>query len=453
LYRNFTIPLYTRCHFLSGGAMDSRRSLMNFALINRSANSATLLALILILSVTIAHDAQAQTFSVLHYFTGGTDGETPYAGLTVSSSGALYGTAADGGTHGVGTVFKMNQVNSSWVFSALYEFDGVNGGSFPLGAVVIGPNGALYGTTFGVGITGPYGTVFELTPPATFCRGVLCYWNEHVLHTFADVAGGTGPQAVSLAFDSAGKIYGTTGGGGLYNSGATFELTPTSGGYTESLLHSFGNGTDGRDPLAGVVLDAAGNVYGTTLLGGTGSLQTCHGTCGTVYQLVPSNGGWVENVLVNFEVTNGQHPYGNLIIDGSGNLYGTTASGGQNGGGVVYKLASSGGGFTFSLLYSFNSCGSRGGLTMDAAGNLFGVCYDGGAHQDGWIFELTNCSQSCNLVDLHDFSGSDGMNPYGSPALDPSGNLYGTADAGGTGCPQGCGVVWEIAGVGAPRRR
>ena len=404
------------------------------------------LSVILAFAMLTAYSMQAQNFSVLHYFTGGTDGASPYAAVTVARAGVLYGTAESGGAHGVGTVFKLTQVNSNWVFSPLYEFTGVSGGSFPYGGVVVGPNGALYGTTFGGSVNGPYGTVFELTPPPTFCRSITCYWNENVLHTYTG-PDGSGPQTENLVFDSSGNIYGTTGGGGLYNSGTAFQLTPSGGGgYTESILHSFGNGTDGRDPLAGIVFDTAGNIYGTTERGGTGSPQDCHGSCGTVYQLMPSNGGWVENILVNFDVTNGQTPYGNLIIDSSGDLYGTTASGGQNGGGIVFKLAPSGGGFTYSVLYSFGSCGSRGGLAMDAAGNFFGVCNAGGAFQDGWIFELTNCSQGCSVVDLHDFSGSDGNGPYGAPTLDASGNLYGTTLSGGTGSCNGggCGVVWEI---------
>ena len=136
-------------------------------------------------------------------------------------------------------------------------------------------------------------------------------------------------------------------------------------------------------------------------------------------------------------------------MDDSGNLYGSAEFGGQNGGGVVFKLAPSDGGFTYSLLYSFSSCFSLGGIAIDAAGDLFGVCTLGGAH--GWVFELTNCSQGCSVVDLHDFGGSDGASPQGTPVLDANGNLYGTTVIGGTGnCgSNGCGVVWEIADVGA----
>ena len=167
-----------------------------------------------------------------------------------------------------------------------------------------------------------------------------------------------------------------------------------------------------------------------------------------VYQLVPSYGGWMENVLVSFDSAHESYPYGNLIIDDSGNLYGTT-SGGQNGQGVVFKLAPSPGGFTYSTLYTFSSyCGSYGGVAMDPAGNLFGACYGGGAQGNGWIYELTDCSETCRVVDLHDFSRGDGAQPYGAPVLDANGNLYGTTASGGAGnCNgDGCGVVWEITG-------
>ena len=414
------------------------------------------LATVFALTLLTSHDMQAQTFSVLHNFTGGADGNFPFAGVTVGASGeGLYGTAAYGGAYGAGTVFKLAQEGSSWVFSPLYEFTGGNDGDDPEGGVVVGPNGALYGTTAFGGVVNN-GVVFELRPPATFCSSVLCYWGETVLQSFPGGPNGQYPLYENLAFDSSGNIYGTTYRGGTYDYGTTFELTPSGGGYTESILHNFGNqynfgsGTDGRFPSAGVVLDTAGNVYGTTPDGGTGT--ECAVGCGTLYQLTPSNGGWLEHVLVNFNQADGSYPYGNLIMDASGNLYGIAAEGGQNGDGVVYKLAPSNGGWTYSALYSFSSCDSVSGVAMDAAGDLFGVCTSGGAHQDGWIFELTNCSQTCVLVDLHDFGGSDGREPYGGPVLDANGNLYGTTEYGGTSAncgDTGCGVVWEIAGVGA----
>jgi uncharacterized repeat protein (TIGR03803 family) len=396
-----------------------------------------------VLGIFLIPAAQAQTFSVIHNFSGGGDGQSPLAGVTVGPPGVLYGTASAGGAHGYGTVFKLTHIGSGWPVSPLYEFTGGSDGAQPEGPVVIGPNGALYGATaYGGGDN--YGTVFELRPAATFCRAILCYWNETVLHTFTGTPDGADLFFENLAFDPAGNIYGTTWQGGAYDYGTVFELSPSGGVWTESIPHNFGSGTDGQSPFAGVVLDSAGNVYGTTAAGGTGDM-------GTVYQLMPSNGGWVENILVNFDGANGSYPEGNLITDASGNLYGTTVSSGsgQNADSVVFRLAPSGGGFTYSALYTFSSpCESSSGLAMDASGNLFGVCYVGGAHQDGWIFELTNCSQTCTLVDLHDFSGSDGANPCGTPVLDAHGNLYGTTQYGGSACSLvGCGVVWEIAGV------
>ncbi len=409
------------------------------------------LPIVFVLTLLTPHAIEAQTFSVIHYFSGGGDGAVPIAGVTVGPGGVLYGTAHGGGTHGAGVVFKLTYQGSSWTLSPLYEFTGGSDGAYPYGGVVIGPNGALYGTTY-YGGGAQDGVVFELRPPPAVCKAILCYWTETVLYNFTGTPDGEGPLDENLAFDRAGNIYGTTWEGGMYGygDGTVFELTPSGGGYTESILHSFGSGTDGAYPVSGVVLDTAGNVYGTTPGGGTGG-------AGTVYQLMPSNGGWLENVLVYFDGTNGAYPYGNLIIDASGNLYGV-ANGGQNGyESVVYKLAPSDGGFTYSELYTFSSLcestddGAVSGVAMDAAGHLFGVCYEGGAHNDGWIFELANCSQGCSLVDLHDFSGSDGNEPFGSPVLDANGNLYGTTAAGGTGnCNgNGCGVVWEIAGAGA----
>ena len=403
--------------------------------------------------------AQAQTFSVLHNFTDGADGAGPRSALTIGPGGAVYGTAEVGGTHGYGTVFRLNQVNSAWVFTSLYEFTGGSDGGEPIGGVVIGPGGALFGTTQQGGI-GNNGVVFSLRPPSTFCRSLTCYWNETLLHSFTGAPDGFNPWGEKLVFDSAGNIYGTTTNGGVHGGGTVFELSPSGGGeYTESIIHDFSGSPDGAFPFAGVTFDAAGNLYGTTGNGGTG--RGCEFGCGTAFQLTPSNGSWQENVLVNFdfglaEFAGGYYPNSPIILDASGNLYGTTIYSGQIYlDGIVFKLAPSGGGFTPSLFYAFDSsCQPYGGVIMDSAGNFFGQCTTGGASNIGWIFELTNCSQSCVLVDLHDFNGRDGGMPTSPVTLDANGNLYGATGYGGTSinCQLGCGVVWEIAGVGAPRK-
>ncbi len=401
------------------------------------------------LVITISVSAAGQTFAVLHTFTGGADGSAPDAGLAIGPSGVLYGTTTFGGTHRgpdcCGTVFKLNHVNSGWIFSPLFEFfDGVDG-FFPVGGVTIGPNGALFGTT-SFGGSDNFGAVFELRPPPTACAAAQCLWNETVLHSFVGPPDGGLPQSVYLVFDQSGNIYGTTYYGGAFGYGIVFELTPSSGGYTESVIHSFNFGDGGTYPNSGVVLDTAGNLYGTTQYGGAGT--ECMDNCGTVYQLVPSDGSWTENVLINFNFANGDAPLSNPIVDPSGNLYGTA--------GTVYKLTRSGEEFTYTVISNLDAvCGYQSALARDAAGNLFGVCDQGpGADGYGWVFELTNCSHTCSVIDLHDFTGgADGASPLGTPVLDASGNLYGTASQGAGTCNfgiNGCGTVWEITGVGAP---
>ena len=408
------------------------------------------LAIVFALTLLTTHAIQAQTFSVLHNFTGGADGNAPDAGLTVGPSGVLYGTAAFGGIcNHCGTVFKLTHIGSSWPFSPLYEFTGGSDGGLPYGEVVIGPNGALYGTTEFGGGEGD-GVVFELRPPPTACASFLCYWTETVLHTFTGSPDGFSPTG-NLAFDQAGDIYGTTTGGGTYDYGSVFELTLSGGAYTESIIQSFNYyGAGGYAPQGGVVLDSAGNVYGTNVAGGTGTecQLSQYGSCGTIFQLVPSGGEWTDNVLLEFTgflIGNGENPTVAPIIDASGNLYGTAD--------LAYKLAPSGGGFLYSELNPLSYCGYPTGLTMDAAGNFYGACGSGPGADDynGWVYELTNCSQSCTLIDLHDFGGSDGAVPIGTPVLGENGNLYGTTAQGGTeSCFNGgCGTVWEIAGVGA----
>jgi len=394
------------------------------------------LAMLCALTVIAIQPAQAQTFSVLHYFAGGSDGGNPTAGVTIAGPGLLYGTTPGGGSQGWGTVFKLAQRGSGWTLSPLYEFTGGSDGGEPLAGITVGPNGALYGTTY-AGRNGDRGTIFEAQPPAAACKTAICYWNETVLHSFM-VSDGEYPYYGNVTFDQAGNMYGTTFAGGASDCGVVWELAPSGGGWTESVLYNFTDGMDGCNPVSGVIFDSAGNLYGVTPSAGAGA--------GALFQLTPSDSGWVEHSLVEFNGTTGIHPYGTLIKDESGNLYGTARDNGPHGGGTVFELSPSNGGWTFALIYAFSSCTPYAGVTLGPEGNLYGVCQVGGAHKDGWVFEMPpNCNGSCTATDLHDFNGSEGSYPFGPVAFDASGNLYGTTPAGGIGdCGYGCGVAWEI---------
>ena len=404
------------------------------------------LAIVFGLAVVASQPAQAQTFRVLHAFTGGNDGGNPSAGVTLKA-GYLYGTTYAGGDlacnppHGCGTAYQLKHGGAGWTFSNLYTFTGSDG-AIPTAPVVFGPDGALYSTTeFG----GYDGNVFKLRPGQQ-PRPHSARARESVLHTFA---GGTndGSKPIGVVFDQAGNIYGTTSSGGAYGDGTVYKLTASGNGWTESVLHSFGLFLDGQVPYRSVpVLDNAGNLYGTTYYGGTGGW-------GTVFQVTPTDTGWKENVIYNFQGgADGRYPYTGLILDEAGNLYGTTSDAGTGGGGTVFELSPSGSGWTFSLLHGItgtvgNSCGPQLALIMDAAGNLYGTTGCDGAHSAGNVFKLTNTGSSWTYTSLHDFTaGSDGALPISSVALDANGNLYGTTYYGGSGCSAkyGCGVIWEI---------
>ena len=416
------------------------------------------------LLLAISPDAGAQTFSVIHNFTGGLDGANPWAGLTMDHAGSLYGVAAGGGngscefygTPGCGTAFKLAFKNGGWVMMPLYSFRGGSDGAFGVAAMTFGPNGSLYGTTAGGGqgscafyVSTGCGTVFNLTPTASFPRTPLTPWLETVLYRFTGGGDGGNPVLGNLIFDQAGNMYGTTNYGGASGNGAVYKLSRSGGGWTESVIYSFAGGNDGAFPFAGLLFDSAGNLYGTTVNGGgTG----CTNGCGTIYELSPSGSGWTENVLYRFQGGNdGFYADGGLIFDQAGNLYGGTYNGGSGGGGTVYELSPSGGGWTLNVLYSF--VGTRWGLadrlTFDAAGNLYGTTQYGGANGDGNVFKLTNSGGNWSYTDLHDFTyGIDGGVPVDTPVFDASGNLYGTAFGGGTNaCGEGfgCGVIWKIA--------
>jgi len=352
--------------------------------------------------------------------------------------------------------------------SILWNFGNGTDGSGP-GSLIRDTTGNLYGTTFnggayaGVDANGNNlgGTVFKLTPPSTAGGS----WTESVLWNFGNGNDGNQPDG-GLIMDASGNLYGTTSHGGAYSTvdangnpigGTVFELTPpsTSGGlWTESILWSFANGMDGNDPNAPLIMDASGNLYGTTQQGGT-HINPANGQgYGTVFELTPPStigAPWTESILLNFNGSDGAGPKAGLIMDSSDDLFGTTEGGGaHNGGagGTVFELtppSSSGGNWTESILWSFGS-GLDGldpvaGLIMDKNGNLYGTTENGGADfrvgvLGGTVFELTPPSttgETWTELILWSFgNGPDGQLPRAGVIMDASGNLYGTTAVSGT---------------------
>ena len=419
----------------------TRSHSLNFGLGWGPANAAltvllTLLFLIfLFLFLTLtAQPTQSQTYQVLHSFTGGADGATPTAGVTLGTAGSLYGTTSAGGylgtqyscqAHGgCGIVFRLTSIRGSWTENVLHAFTGPDG-AIPNAGVVFGPDGELYGTTSvgGLGV----GTVFNLKPPATACLTAICNWTESVLTSLAYSCDGAIIGYGDVAFDASGAIYATTIFAGHYDVGTIFSVVPSDGGWTCQDVHSFYWDTEGGNTDAGVIF-VGGILYGTATGGGPSYV-------GTVYRLM----GGLE-VLHAFENgTDGANPFATLASDTAGNVYGTTEGSGSGGGGTVFEVTPSG---TFAVLYSFTDGGaSRGALSFDRAGNLYGTLFGGGAQGMGSIFKLTPGPGGLTYTSLHDFSGSDGSRPYGKVTIDTRGNLYGTAAYGGA---DGHGVVWEI---------
>ena len=408
----------------------------------------TAVCAVALVTIVLAAPLQAQTFTVIHKFTG-PDGANPEAGLTMNAAGDLYGTTEAGGADGVGNVFRLRYSGSGWVLNTLHSFTGHTDGAYPLGRVALAPDGTLYGTTSyggGIGCGGGCGTVFHLTPPPTAPRSALAPWNEAVLYGFTGGSDGRAPQG-DLTLDASGNIYGTTeyGGstnctGGVGGCGVVYELSPSSGGWTPTVLYSPQNNGDGANPLDGVVFDKSGNLYGVFENNGPFNW-------GAVYQLSPSGSGWSERTAYAFMGgSGGGIPRGGLIFDASGNLWGTTSHGGDNGGGTVFQLSPSNGGWNFNLLYGLSGQyfgGPTGKLVMDAAGNLYGTTYSDGAYGYGSVFELTPGSGGWTYTSLHDFTGpegDDGYYPVGGVVLDADGNLYGATYQ----SYSGTGLVYKI---------
>jgi uncharacterized repeat protein (TIGR03803 family) len=394
----------------------------------------------LVLATAAAMQARAQTFTIIYSFTGTTDGGAPEAPLVMDQFGNLYGTTFERGSSnncffGCGTVFKLDPFGSATV---LHSFLGdATDGGHSFAGLVRDAAGNLYGTTEVGGTTG-FGTVFKIDPAG----------NETIIHNFMGPPSDGAVPTASLVLDASGSLYGTTSGGGssplafhgFPGLGTVFKIDPVG---NETVLHNF-NSVDGDAPVAGLLMDSAGNLYGTTSAGGIG---LCVFGCGVVFRVDPSGN---ESVLYNFEgQSDGSTPFGNLIMDAAGNLYGTTFRGGVsttcNGCGTVFKLDTSG---NESLLYTFKG-GSDGanpaaGLLMDGAGNLYGTTSDNDFAAPGLLGTVFKIDPAGHEAVLHNFTGGrdDGQNPRAALIMDAAGNLYGTTEGGGAFLS---GIVFKVS--------
>jgi len=418
----------------------------------------TLAAVTVMLVVTlmlVSGAGAASKYKVLHRFNEygyqHPDGTSPYGGLILDAAGNLYGTTAHGwGSdcywNGCGSVFELTpNPDGTWTENNLSDvFFDTDYGSWPMASVIFDAAGNLYGTA-----SGDYtccGIVFQGAPQPDGS------WKWTTLHSFTGGTDGSTPFA-ELILDTSGNLYGTTVLGGAYGNGVVFELTPNPDGtWTETTLYSFTGGKDGAHPQSGLIFDATGKLYGTTAYGG---LPGCVGSgCGTVYTLTASGGRWKEKVLHRFSGgKDGGLPTARVIFDAAGNLYSTAESGGAYGYGVVFELIPNpDGSWKEKVLHQFK--GGKDGanpwpaLVLDGTGNLYGTTYNGGPYGYGTVFKLTLGTDGIWRESmLHAFKGQPARNPYAGLTLDAAGNLYGVTVGGDQDCSwwqNDCGAVFEI---------
>jgi uncharacterized repeat protein (TIGR03803 family) len=390
-------------------------------------NRVYVMAFLLVLG--LASLAQAQTFTTLYSFSGGSDGGQPYAGLIEDADGNLYGTTTEGGdlncsADGCGVVYELNAAGTETV---LHKFSGpASGGgdaARPYTPVIRDNAGNIYGTT-NVGGYGGWGAVFKIDSAG----------NETLLYSFTGGSDGCFPLQ-GLVRDKAGNLYGTTSQCGAAFRGTIFKLDNAS---NLTLLHTFG-GPDGTGPQYGrLLIDKSDNLYGVTLYGGV-RCSAHNPDCGVLYEV--SNKG-VFTVLHKFgwHKNDGCYPVGSVVQDKAGNYYGTTTGCGSIGYGIVWKVSKDSNKET--ILHNFagspsDGCQPEAGVTLDSKGNLYGVTLECGANRYGALFELR---AGGGLTLLHSFDNSDGANPYGEVMRTLKGTLFGTTPLGGI---YGNGTVWS----------
>jgi uncharacterized repeat protein (TIGR03803 family) len=359
------------------------------------------------------------------------DGNFPSSPLLKDSAGNLYGTTGFGGAHNWGTVFRLSPTSTGgFTETILYSFKGGSAdGAYPQGTLVRDSVGNLYGVTQNGGITGTgcgvttpnpgCGVVFRLHPTTT--GG----WAETVLHRFTGTDGGT--SFAGLVQDSKGNFYGATSVGGSAGRGTVFKLSHTSTGWKEIVLHSFTGGADGAEPMmfqTALTLDGLGNIYGSAYSGGSSTVNA-----GVIFELIPqTSGAWTEKILHTFQSgADGSEPLTGVILDKSGNVYGTTLKGGtQLGSGVVFKLTAANG-YTKTVLHNFNALtdparSNAHGVFFDANGNLFGTT-------EYALYELTPAPTDWTETLLWSFDGE--VPVYAPAIMDAQGHIWGTTLVGG----------------------
>jgi uncharacterized repeat protein (TIGR03803 family) len=369
--------------------------------------------------------AQAGTYTVVHNFAGGKDGASPVDGLLLAHSGNYIGTTPTGGRANVGTVYRIGPTGAEAVF---YAFKGQNGdGAQPSGGV-IQVGGTYFGTTEWGGKNGN-GTVYKLLQDGT----------ETVLYSFGANSGDGGAPVAGLIADSKGNLYGTTSQGGLYGQGNVFELVKpkvAGAGWTETILHSFGNSGDGSAPIGRLAFDTAGNLYGTTSYGGAYAN-------GTVFEL-KRRADWKETILHSFQGqsgTDGGVPYGGLVADTAGNFYGAATEGGASGGGSVFELSPAASGWSFSVLGSVPGWGISGTfreVLLAPNGTIYAAthCDGNGA---GSLYQLTKSGTGWTYTLLYNLNGgSDGSYAVSNLLLKGK-TIYGTTIYGGA---NGAGTIY-----------
>jgi uncharacterized repeat protein (TIGR03803 family) len=425
-----------------------RRVSLRSCPINLSHTLVRLTLVFLVGTFALSVPAGAQTESTIFSFTQH-ESFWPEGGLVEDATGNLYGTTVGGGSYGTGTVYQLSppvKGSTTWKKTVLYNFQPwASTGYTPSSELAIDSTGRLYGVTWAGGDARCHcGVLYELIPPTT--NGAP--WTHLVLHAFTNTANdGRLPNAPPVLSSS--TIYGVTQQGGLHDSGIVYQFVPGKSGGTYSVLYSFGANNDASWPNGPLLLDSAGSLYGVASLGGAFN-------AGAVFKLSQSGGSWTESILFSFgggSQSSGITPVGNLLFDSAGNLYGVTEAGGASQLGVAYELSPASGSWTENVLFNFSkTAGSTplAGMTWNPSnGSLYGTTSAGGSHTHGTVFQLTPPVSGGlwteTLLQQFTYANSGGL-PSGRVLRDATtGYLYGTTyNGGGGGCDGDCGVDYQI---------